>query len=260
MKKTQSEVYERQEKLLDLLSKKKEITVEEAVTALKVSPVTVRRDLLFLEKKKLIERFYGGARLINSPLNNTHEPKQETPIRFIAKHSKDIAAYIIEQTKPYDTIFISSGKLTINILEILKDEPRYVLTNDARAISLTYENTTMKLGICGGELSQQTNALTGRLAIQTISHNTFQLSIFEVEGITANEATTKTLNESHVYRMAKDRTTGPSILLAEKSKLGRNNGFMIEHTSLFTTLLTNETDINKTNELLNNKISVINRS
>ena len=52
---------ERHKKILRLLEVNKSLTVMELCSELFVSPATVRRDLVVLEKEGLLKRSYGGA-------------------------------------------------------------------------------------------------------------------------------------------------------------------------------------------------------
>ena len=55
-------VNERQQQILDLFDTEEFIRVNEISDALKVSAVTIRKDLSFLESKSLLYRTHGGAR------------------------------------------------------------------------------------------------------------------------------------------------------------------------------------------------------
>lgn len=64
MKISQGDIFRRREQLIDYLQQKEQASVIELAEYFNVSTVTIRRDLLFLEKKKMIERFYGGVKLV----------------------------------------------------------------------------------------------------------------------------------------------------------------------------------------------------
>ena len=56
----------RQQKILELLHRKKSVTVRELSEGLFVSPATVRRDLAAMENLGLIKRSHGGAVLFEA--------------------------------------------------------------------------------------------------------------------------------------------------------------------------------------------------
>ena len=52
---------QRQNDIMRLLRKNKELTIKEICTKLYCSPATVRRDLVELERQGLLKRSFGGA-------------------------------------------------------------------------------------------------------------------------------------------------------------------------------------------------------
>ena len=66
MKKTQSIVSKRRERILDYLSTNETINTNELAEKLDISPLTLRRDLQALDDEGLIIRHYGGAKLVTN--------------------------------------------------------------------------------------------------------------------------------------------------------------------------------------------------
>ena len=64
MKSEQSNIDKRQRLIIEILKTKHTITVKELSDILHINPITIRRDLSVLEKEGHIEKYYGGARLI----------------------------------------------------------------------------------------------------------------------------------------------------------------------------------------------------
>ena len=65
MKMSRSIVNSRREKVLEIVRENGDVTVNHLAEKFQVSPLTIRRDLQFLEDHRLLERFYGGARNSN---------------------------------------------------------------------------------------------------------------------------------------------------------------------------------------------------
>ena len=61
MKRERAYVEGRRHQVLEMLQRNPQVRVDELAKRLGVSVVTLRRDLQFLEEKKQIRRFYGGA-------------------------------------------------------------------------------------------------------------------------------------------------------------------------------------------------------
>ena len=75
MKTSRSIVNSRREKILETVRNGGDVSVSSLSEMLQVSPLTIRRDLQYLEEHKLLERFYGGARTGNAevPRKNSRE-------------------------------------------------------------------------------------------------------------------------------------------------------------------------------------------
>ena len=62
MKASRSIVNSRRERILETVRSEGDVTVNTLAEQLQVSPLTIRRDLQYLQEHQLLERFYGGAR------------------------------------------------------------------------------------------------------------------------------------------------------------------------------------------------------
>ena len=61
MKRERSVIESRRKRILEMMEDRPEVRVDELSEILGVSPITVRRDLQYLEDNKQLVRFYGGA-------------------------------------------------------------------------------------------------------------------------------------------------------------------------------------------------------
>ncbi|EIA28065.1 Metal-dependent hydrolase, partial [Candidatus Arthromitus sp. SFB-4] len=121
---------------------------------LKVSPLTIRRDLQVLEDNGFVERFYGGAKFKEEKLCLR---EKEDYIDSIAK----IASRYIEDN---DVIFVNSSKITLKMLEYIHSKNVNVITNNANAVLINNPNISVIL--TGGELNINKKSLTGGKATQ----------------------------------------------------------------------------------------------
>ena len=74
MKSSQGIVFKRRQHILKALQEKKVVLVEDLAKELAVSEITVRRDLQSFDDQHLIERFYGGARLLEGSFQKEEYP------------------------------------------------------------------------------------------------------------------------------------------------------------------------------------------
>lgn len=236
MKASQGDVFKRRENILERLKKEQHLTVTELANFFNVSAVTIRRDLLFLEKKKMIERFYGGVKLIHeSPLSQTliHEQKPFPVASFVEK----VRTFMPNRAQ----LFVGSGHFSKEIIYALSFFEISILTNDIRAIAIDHPKKKAVISLSGGELERETQALVGDFAIHSINKIQADLCIIEAAGFNTHEVTTKTLSESFIYRTMIQHTKGPKIVYTSAFNLETVSSFMIDRTFLFDALYTDST-------------------
>lgn len=233
MKTSQGDVFKRREKLIEYLHETEQASVTDLAEFFKVSPVTIRRDLLFLEKKKMIERFYGGVKLLDN--------QTQVPVTFTNSYSFPTAIFI-SKIEPLVSsgmrIFIGAGLFSTEIIYGLAHLEVEIVTNDYSALQLNHTSVNAVISICGGELEKNSKALVGDFAIYSFNKVEADLCIIEAAGINAHEVTTKTLNESFIYRTMLQHTKGPKLTYTASNNLGSVSHFMIDKTFLFDTLYT----------------------
>lgn len=233
MKASQGDVFKRREKLLEYLHETEQASVKELATFFKVSSVTIRRDLLFLEKKRMIERFYGGVKLLVNqprvPVSLTNNPSFPTAA-FLSKISPLVTSGM--------RIFIGAGLFSTKIIYGLAHLEIEIVTNDYSALQLNHPAVNAVISICGGELEKNSKALVGDFAIYSFNKVAADLCIVEAAGVNAHEVTTKTLNESFIYRTMLQHTKGPKLTYTASNNLESVSHFMIDKTFLFDRLYT----------------------
>ena len=66
MKMTKEVVDKRRKKIMQEIQVKGTVNVDELAAELNVTPLTIRRDLQYWEDMGAVERFYGGAKLVQN--------------------------------------------------------------------------------------------------------------------------------------------------------------------------------------------------
>ena len=97
---------ERHNYIMELLRQRGSITVASLAEQLKVSEVTIRKDLNMLEERNMLYRAHGSAILINPYINDRHVNEKE---KLFAEEKRAIGAFAAELISPNDTILIASG-------------------------------------------------------------------------------------------------------------------------------------------------------
>ena len=167
MKNSKSVVFKRQQALLKLLKERKTIDVDTASQKLAVSPTTIRRDLDMFEQQHLVERFHGGAKLLEGTLHEEDTTSKDRA--FVDREQKEaIARYAAELISDGDTIFMNSSSTALLMLDYLKGKHVIIVTNNAGVIGYPHDPLVTIL-LTGGEIYQRRKTLIGEFALQTLT-------------------------------------------------------------------------------------------
>lgn len=231
-------VAKRREKILKSLIENKVVYTEQLAKELNVSEMTIRRDLQQFEDQKLVERFYGGAKLIEDSLK-TEQINNNVPIDNSSKKIR-IAKAAANLVKENDVVFINSGSTAFLIINHLLERNVTILTNNGRVINSEFSNTKANLIVSGGEIYERKKSLVGDFSINSFTLVTADICFLGVGGITANKITTYALPETAVNRTILERTNGPRVVVAEGKKVGFTNNFVTAETWMITHLITDQ--------------------
>ncbi|WP_059104775.1 DeoR/GlpR family DNA-binding transcription regulator [Shouchella shacheensis] len=148
----------RREQIQQIIASQGKVEIDELMETLKVSHMTVRRDLAQLEEEEKLIRTHGGAVLPKTLIKETPYVRKETkelfPKRAIAKE----AASLIQHGA---TILVDSGTTTLEIIRLLKErEDLTIITNDIKIASELVEAKPRCI-VTGGEIQVDVGALYG---------------------------------------------------------------------------------------------------
>lgn len=219
MKSSKKEIADRRDRIFNELLKNDEVLVSDLSQQLNVSELTIRRDLLFFESKRYIERFYGGARLLNK-----HD--EQNPSQKINKIKHEIAKKAASMIDSGDIVFINTSSTALLTLRYLENKDVTVITNNAKAVFIkTSPNVTIILS--GGELRNPKETMVGDFAIQALNMVTVSKAILGCSGLSMDQGiTTSVHSEVTINQIMLNNCKGPRFILADSSKLGNHASFV----------------------------------
>lgn len=216
MKNSQEFIDRRRQNIEDLLQEHEALSVAELAQAVNFSELTIRRDLIYLEKKGVIERFHGGAKAISKQkLRDTTRVSNELER---IKHA--IAKVTATLIKDNDTIFINTSTTSLLTLQYINAKRINVMTNNVKVIMADApEDATIFLS--GGEVRFPKEALVGDVAINTFSKVSSDITILGCSGFSVDEGiTTPVIHEAKVNETMLKRSKGLKVLVADYRKIG----------------------------------------
>ncbi len=227
---------QRYQKIMDMVDRKKTVTVLELVQTLKISESTVRRDLVSLDKLGKLIRVHGGATALNLQYETSDEGISErSSLNIEQKHT--IGKYASQLIVPGDFVYLDSGT-TVEIMAsyITEKNASYVTNSVWQAKALSKHN--IPVTIIGGTFKAITEAIIGSEAVESLQKFHFTKGFFGVNGISeVAHFSTPESSEASVKRTALSHCK-ESYILADSSKFDKISAVtfgQLENSTIITT-------------------------
>lgn len=219
MKASRSIVNSRREKVLEIVRENGDVSVNYLAELFQVSPLTIRRDLQYLEDHKLLERFYGGAR--NSSLAG--EGSEEN-LRILRREK--IAKYAAGLVEDGDSIFINTSSTALAMVKYITSKNVTIITNNGNIINEKNPSQATVV-LLGGELRYKKGTMVGDFAMNNLTQVTAKKSFIGCGGICPDTGmTTELLNEVNLNQMMFERVSKAAYILADCTKFGKRSSFV----------------------------------
>ncbi|MEU0084636.1 DeoR/GlpR family DNA-binding transcription regulator [Streptomyces sp. NPDC006274] len=223
--------HERWSRLLELLAAEGRLDVEDAATALEVSPATIRRDLDELAEQQMLVRTRGGA--------VAHGVSYELPLRYKssrqASEKQRIAAAVAELIGEGDVVGLNGGTTTTEVARALalragagrRDSPDAsgpsltVVTNALNIAGELAVRPQIKIVVTGGVARPQTYELVGPLTVGVLNEVVLDVAVLGVDGVDPRLGLmTHQEDEASISRLFAERARRV-IVVTDSSKMGR---------------------------------------
>lgn len=207
----------REEEIIAIVSRKKKIEVNELSALLKVSKVTIRKDLDKLESRGLVHRQHGYALLNNSDDINYRLAQNYDLKRKIALEASKIV-------NDGDVIMIESGSTCALLAEELAFNRNdiTIITNSCFIASYVRKADSVKVILIGGEYQKESQVNVGPLVKQVISEFFVDKLFVGIDGFDRKRGFTG----SDITRCDTTRTlataANQTIVLTDSSKFTQN--------------------------------------
>ena len=210
---------ERHQFILNRIQQDQYINVVELCKILKVSSVTIRKDLKLLEDKNLLFRTHGGA-TINNPYTVDRPINEKEKLQSAEKNKIGIAA--AKLLKNSDSIVVASGT---TLLYFVKNIPIGMhLTAVTSSLDMANEFLRcpeVEVIQLGGLLRRSSSSVVGVYAERILQDFYFNTLFLGVDGIDMEHGlTTTNAMEAHLNRQM-IKVSQKVVVLADSTKFGK---------------------------------------
>ena len=159
---------ERQNQILEILEKRKAVSVEELCRLVYSSGATIRRDLALLEASGQIHRTHGGAVFLDASAKDFPLMLRENE-NLLAKEA--IARKALPLISDGQTLFLDSSSTTLKLAELLTGFTQLrVITNGLKTASLLADVEGVELHCTGGRLRENAKSFIGQSVNRFVNH------------------------------------------------------------------------------------------
>lgn len=212
-------ITERHQLILQKLREQGRVTIPKLISEMKVSGVTVRKDLKLLEEKNLLFRTRGGCSITNPYAIEKHINEKE----FIkSDEKKKIARQALDFIGENDSIIIGSGTTVFELARILHPDKRITVITPALKVSLELCNRpNIEILQLGGMIHQSSSSSAGSFAEKVLEELSCGVLFLGVDGIDLDHGLSITNLMEASLNQKMIRLAQTVIILADHSKFNR---------------------------------------
>lgn len=210
-------VEERRQRVLDLVSQKGVIALEDLARSIRVSQSTIRRDLNYWHEQGAIKRTHGGAIYLG---DGSALPALEDRAGRQIEEKRAIARVAAARIQNGDAILLDGGTTTLEVARLLVGRPLQIVTNSLPIANLFASDRETDLVVLGGYVYPKTGVALGPMTIRAMEDTHVQQAILSCGGITAKGLFNSNLllveTERRMLRCADE-----VVVVADQTKIGR---------------------------------------
>lgn len=236
----------RRNQLEEIIKNRKEVDISELNNMFDVSSVTIRNDLIALERKNVIKRTFGKVYFRDDSFQYPHN---SVPIKNIAEKER-IAKYAATLINPDDSVLFYTGSTTLQIIRYIDPAIQFVaVTNSIWIAQELRILPNVKTIFIGGNFNHQIGATYGLEAISQIQKYNIDKLFLAVDGIDSEVGITNRLSFENDLNHIMLAQCKECIVVADYSKVGQLSfvkmGDITEIDILITDSKASEEQVNK---------------
>jgi len=220
---------ERQTRVLQLVRQKGFIHTDEIADELKVSTVTIRRDIKELGKQNLVRLEHGGATSVNF-LHGIPEPLFEAKMQIHETRKSEIGKSAASLIHDGDLVIIDAGSTCCHLAMHLKTaavKGLTVITNDIICAKELSSNPQISIILIGGMMRQQYYNTYGNFAEIALSNLRANSYFFAFDKFTIKHGFSSTCLQEVPLKQKMMEVSDKTIALCDSSKIGSDAPYIV---------------------------------
>lgn len=223
------------------------VKTDELAKYLNVTQMTIRRDLLKIEKDGLAYRSHGGA-VLKNPLQREelYDKKKQNNL----EEKRNIALKAVDLINDGDIVLLDSGTTVYELALLLKDkEDLTVVTPDLKIANELYQSN-IKVFFIGGQIQKETGSSMGSAAEEFVKGIKVNIAFIGISSIDSNLYLCTPTFEKAALKNKMIACASKSVLLSDESKFEKGAFTKICSIEEIDVLITNRNFTAKEKEIL----------
>lgn len=212
---------ERQQKIYEIICKKRSIRVSELSKMLDISTVTIRRDLEELQKQNRIVRTHGGAMIAYSV---GRAIKWQDLITQNSDLKQKIALTAYQNICEHDTILLDSSSTVFELARLIASGDKAnlrIITTSLQVVQTLSNCKNCKVMIVGGDLNYVHGTVEGCVAARFIEDIRVDKCFVGINGIDEKFGFSTPRYEDAEIKSLMIASSVRSFILADHTKFGK---------------------------------------
>ncbi|WJG09605.1 transcriptional repressor AgaR [Aliiglaciecola sp. LCG003] len=210
----------RREQIARMLKENGSVQVVKLVDQFKVSGVTIRKDLSFLEEQGIATRSYGGAMLNDNGVFET-ETTFDRKQALHAEEKSSIGKIAAELVNDGDSIILDSGSTTLKLASHLGGKENVtVVTNSLNIVNELKHNEQIDVMLLGGTLRRKSQSFFGSSALATLKDLHVDKLFLGVDGFHMDKGISTHFEAESLLNQLMCKVASEIIVVTDSSKFG----------------------------------------
>jgi DeoR/GlpR family transcriptional regulator of sugar metabolism len=230
----------RHARLVEAARRRGFLLVTAVAAELGVSEMTIRRDLVELERDGVLSRTRGGAMIVEGEgpsIIDREEPAFEARLRRNLEAKQRIAARAVQEIAERPVVALDVGTTTCLLAQHLTDRAGCKFFTSSLRIASVLSGAGRDVYVPGGQVRGEEMSICGAEALEQFERYWFDVAFIGVSGLTADGIFDYSLEDSELKRVYL-RRAARKVLLCDASKFNRMSLVRIADFSALDLLIT----------------------
>ncbi len=215
---------DRLKSILNLVNSRKRISLAELEKELHASRISVQRDLVELENRKLIRRFHGGAMSIDFS-KDLYNFEKKKAVNVEAK--RKIAEKANRLIRENSGVCLDSSSTVYYLSETIFPTNVIVLVCSIDAFKNLSVRDDIRVVLAGGRLNPKTSTLYGREMIDIIRKFHFDYAFISADTYVPDRGFFDPYEEEAAVKRALIESSEKTVMLIDASKISSSAGILV---------------------------------